>query len=153
MRRNFARQLDELMGEDDNIILITGDLGYVMFDDIKEKYSNQFYNIGAAEHTMMAMAVGMELKGKIPVVYSITPFLLFRPFEVIRNYINHENIPVIMVGSGRGEDYEDGGFSHDASDHGIISQFKNIRFLAPEKDFNLAEIIYSKKPTYLNLKR
>jgi len=153
MRRQFAKDLYELMKEDKNVILLTADLGYGMLDKIRDEISEQFYNVGAAEQAMVCIAVGMALSGKIPVCYSITPFLLYRPFEVIRNYLDHEYIHVILVGSGRGRDYSHDGFSHDASDHGIMKQFKNINFLVPEESFNLQEIIYSGKPTYLNLKR
>lgn len=152
MRRNFAKQLFELMEKDDNIILITPDLGYGMLDKIRDTFPDRFYNVGAAEMAAMGMAVGMALKNKIPIVYSITPFLLYRPFEVIRNYINYESIPVIMVGAGRDNDYK-AGISHDATDHEILKQFKNIYFIVPENDFNLVDIIDLKRPVYLNLKR
>ena len=152
MRNKFASDLYELMKKDQNIILITADLGYKMFDRIRDDFPNQFYNVGAAEQVMMDIAVGMAMCGKIPVVYSITPFLIFRAMESIRNYIDHEKIPVVMVGSGRGKDYETEGFSHDATDDVILKSFKNIVFLSPD-DFNLKEIIYMNNPVYLNLKR
>jgi len=153
MRRKFAADLYELMKKDKNIVLITADMGYLMFDKIRDNLPNQFYNVGAAEQAAVTIAVGLVLSGKISVVYTITPFLIFRPFEAIRLYLDHESIPVILVGSGRGQDYSHEGFSHDASDHEILKQFKNINFIVPEGDFNLSEIIYSGKPTYLNLKR
>lgn len=152
-RKYFFDSLYELMRKDENIVLITADLGYFFADRIKEELPNQYYNVGAAEQAALTIAVGMALSGKIPVVYSITPFIIFRPFEVIRNYLDHENIPVILVGGGRGEDYLHLGFSHFATDHEILKQFKNIQFIVPENEFNLSEIIYSAKPTYLNLKR
>jgi transketolase len=153
MRRKFAVDLYELMKKDKNIILISIDMGFGMFNKIQDEIPDQFYNTGAAEQAAVTIAVGLALSGKIPVVYTITPFLIFRPFEAIRNYIDHESIPVILVTSGRGQDYTHEGFSHDASDHEILKQFKNINFIVPEESFNLAEIIYSGKPTYLNLKR
>ncbi|MDD5220008.1 MAG: hypothetical protein PHV11_05560 [Candidatus Bipolaricaulis sp.] len=152
MRRKFAEELYGLMKDDKDIILITADLGYIMFDRIKKELPEQFYNVGAAEQAMFGIAIGMALSGKVPVVYSITPFLIFRAMESIRNYINHENICVIMVGSGRGKDYETEGFSHDATDDFILKSFKNIDFLSSD-DFDLKEIVYRNKPVYLNLKR
>ena len=153
MRRKFAVDLYELMKQDKNIALITADMGYGMFNKIRDELHDQFYNVGAAEQVAVTMAVGLALSGKIPVVYTITPFLIFRPFEAIRNYMDHESIPIMIVGSGRGQDYSKEGFSHDASDHEILKQFKNINFVVPEESFNLHEIIYSGVPTYLNLKR
>jgi transketolase len=153
MRRKFAVDLYELMKKDKNIILIAVDLGYIAFDRIRSEMPDQFYNPGAAEQVAVTMAVGLALSGKIPVVYTITPFLIFRPFEAIRLYLDHEFIPVILAGAGRGQDYAHEGFSHDASDHDILKSFKNINFVVPEESFNLSDIIYSGKPTYLNLKR
>ena len=140
------------MKQDKDIILITADLGFGMLDKIKNELPDQFYNVGAAEQVMMDMAVGLSMEGKHVIIYTITPFLLFRTFESIRNYIDHEKWPVIMVGSGRGQDYKDAGFSHEASDDIIIKQFKNIEFIS-EDVINLKTIIYSGKPTYVNLKR
>lgn len=153
MRRKFATDLYGLMKADKDIVLITADMGFGMFDKIRDDLPAQFYNVGVAEQVMMDMAVGFALAGKIPVTYSITPFLIFRSFETIRNYMNRESVPVIMVGSGRGKDYKREGFSHDASDHEILKVFKNIVFLEPESEFNLQEILYMRKPIYLNLKR
>jgi transketolase len=151
MRKKFFDDLYELMKKDKNIIFITADLGYFFADQIKNELPEQFYNVMAAEQVMLGVAIGMALSGKIPVCYTITPFY-FRAFEAIRLYVDHEKIPVIMVASGRGNDYN-AGFSHDASDHEILKQFENINFIVPEGEFNLSEIIYSGKPTYLNLKR
>jgi transketolase len=153
MRRKFAKDLYELMKQDKNIILVSVDMGYKMWDRVIDELPDQFYNPGAAEQVAVTMAVGLALSGKIPVVYTITPFLIYRPFEAIRLYLDYESIPVILAGSGRGQDYACEGFSHDASDHEILKQFKNINFVVPEEGFDLKEIIYSGKPTYLNLKR
>lgn len=152
MRKEFFKQLFELMAADDLVVFITGDLGYGLADEVRQEFPSRFINTGAAEQTMMGVAVGMALSGKIPFVYSITPFLLFRPFETIRNYISHESIPVVMVGSGRDSDYGHDGFSHFAGDDEILKQLPNIQFIKQD-EFSLASIVKSGKPTYLNLKR
>lgn len=145
--------LYDLMLMEPRIVLLTADLGFGLFDEIRNEMPDRFFNVGAAEQVMMDMAVGFVMSNKIPVVYSITPFLIFRAMETIRTYIDHECLPVIMVGSGRGKDYNNEGFSHDASDHEILKQFKNIDFIVPDDDYVLSAIIYSRKPVYLNLKR
>jgi transketolase len=152
-RGQFADALYHWMSKDKNIILITADMGYGMFNRIKTDYPDQYYNVGAAEQVMMDMAVGFALSGKKVVTYTITPFY-FRAFETLRTYIDHENIPVTMVGSGRDDDYK-AGFSHYAGDDNILSMLKNIVILkpAPEESYDLSEVIYSGKPTYINLRR
>jgi transketolase len=107
---------------------------------------------------MLDMAVGLALSGKIPFVYSITPFLLSRGHETIRLYIDHEKIPVILVGSGRDSDYEIDGYSHDANDAGqILENFPNvIEYWPTSKDDMpriLNEVIEGRVPAFISLSR
>jgi len=158
MRKQFADTLHELMSKDENIVLIVADLGYFIFDRIRADFPDRFYNVGAAELCAMNIAIGLALSGKIPIVYSITPFLILRPFESIRTYINHEKIPVKLIGSGRDNDYEHDGISHFAHDiPAIMELFPNIKSYYPEnKEFiktYLKDIIYSDEPVFLSLKR
>jgi transketolase len=144
------------MRKNSNIMLVTGDLGYGLFDEIRSELPSQFLNVGAAEQTMIGLAVGLALSGKIPIVYSITPFLLYRPFEFIRNYLDHEKVPVILVGSGRDRDYEHDGFSHWAEeDAQVMNTLPNIQTVWPEEwiDDLLHTAIKLKEPCYINLKR
>jgi len=116
MRRTFKSELYKQMTLDKDIVVIVMDLGFGMFDAIKKDYSSRFFNVGASEQAGMDIAVGMALSGKKPFVYSITPFLIYRPFETLRTYIHNEDIPVRLVAAGRGEDYEIDGISHQSND-------------------------------------
>ena len=78
------------MAKNESPFLLTGDLGYGLWDNVRRDHPKQFCNVGSSEQLMMGMAAGLAMEGKVPVVYSITPFLLYRPFEFIRNYLNHE---------------------------------------------------------------
>jgi transketolase len=156
MRKEFASLLHSAMSENENIILLTGDLGYGLWDKIKIDYPDRFYNTLSAEQLMMGTAVGMAMEGKIPVVYSITPFAIYRPFELIRNYLDHESIPVKIVGGGRDKEYGYLGFSHWAEeDINILSNFKNLNLFKP-KEFNLKifnSFMFNNQPSYLNLSK
>lgn len=156
MRNTFANLVLEEMKENDNIYVIVGDVGYGVFDEIKESYPERFINPGAAEQLIVGMATGLAMEGKIPIIYSITPFILYRPFEFLRNLVNKETIPVKIVGSGRDDDYGALGFSHYATDDEIVlSSLQNIKIFKPEKpeDINIKEFLYNEVPSYLNLKR
>jgi len=158
MRKKFSQILYNEMSRNSNIILLTGDLGYGLWDKIRLDFSSQFYNVGSSEQLMLGAAIGMAMENKIPIVYSITPFLLYRPFELIRNYVDHEKIPVKLVGGGRGKDYGYLGFSHWAEDDiKIMSCFNNITCFHPETEEKMEDMcsnfINSKEPQYLNLKR
>lgn len=157
VRKTFVKLLHEEMRKNEDIIFIIGDLGYGHFDKIREEFPDRVINPGAAEQLMLGMAVGLALDGKIPVCYSMTPFILYRPFEVIRTYIDYENLPVILIGAGRGKDYASAGWSHWATDDKEhLSGFHNLQKYWPsseelEKQFE--NIIYSRKPVYVNVSR
>jgi transketolase len=158
VRKQFIESLHSCMAKDNNIVLILGDLGYGHFDKIRIDFPDRVYNSGAAELLMVGMAVGMALQGKIPICYSITPFVIFRPFEILRNYLDHEKIPVKLVGAGRDKDYGALGFSHwGIDDKTHMNSFKNIVKSWPKDSqamktqFN--DLMYNNKPTYLNLSR
>lgn len=156
MRGKFVDLLYNEMEKDEKIVIIIGDVGFGFFDELIEKFPKRVINPGASEQLMMGMASGMAMEGYIPIVYSITPFILFRPFEFIRNYLNHEKIPVKIVGVGRDEDYGTLGFTHYANDDIIIkNSFSNIKIFKPEteKDLDVTLFLSHKGPAYLNLKR
>ena len=105
MRKEFASFLHGEMSCNEKIILLTGDLGYGLWDKIKIDYPDRFYNVMSSEQLMVGAATGLAMEGFIPLVYSITPFVLYRPFELLRNYLDHEQIPVKLIGGGRNKDY------------------------------------------------
>ena len=158
MRKLFSELLHKEMSRDERVVLITGDLGYGLWDRIRIDYSDRFYNVGSSEQLMVGMACGFAMEGMKPICYSITPFLLYRPFELIRNYLDHEEIPVKLVGGGRDDDYGYLGFSHWAKDDKkIMSSFENITTIHP-KDEKELEGSFSwymgvDKPTYINLSK
>lgn len=158
LRGEFGFRLYEAMREDKKIILLTADLGFGLFNNLREDMPKQFINVGASEHALLDISVGLALSGKIPIAYSITPFLIYRGFETIRTYINHENIPVKLIGSGRNDDYKHDGFSHDASDIQLfMSGFDDIDTYWPNTNNELSsmmsEMLYNGKPTFLSLRR
>ena len=157
VRKTFVRLMHEEMRKNKDIVFIIGDLGYGHFDAIREEFPDRVFNPGAAEQLMLGMACGMAMEGKIPVCYSMTPFVLYRPFEIIRTYIDHEKIPVILLGAGRDKDYASAGWSHWATDDKVhLSGFENMLKIWPtekqlEEEWD--SIINTTVPYYVNLSR
>ena len=146
------------MDADESIVVLLGDLGYGLFDKLRSKFPDRCINVGAAEQLMVGSAVGIALENKIPICYSITPFLLYRPFEFIRNFLHEEKIVVKLVGSGRDKDYKDAGYTHHSTEaRDILDQFHNIEKYFPENNQELQDqfqsFLYSDKPAFLSLKK
>ena len=83
MRRIFGKIISELADKDEKIVLLVGDIGYGIFDKFREKHPKKFFNLGICEQSLIGAASGMSLEGLKPWVYTITPFLIERPFEQI----------------------------------------------------------------------
>jgi transketolase len=158
MRKECAQLLLDEMSVNDRIRVVTADLGFGILDHIRNAYPDRFYNVGAAEQLMIGVAIGMAEEGLVPVCYSMSSFLLYRPFEFLRNYVNYENIPVKLLGSGRDRDYSHDGISHWAhDDEEVLSSLPNIEVYKPagleELAIDFTDWIDSAKPAYLNLMR
>jgi transketolase len=158
MRKKFVDLVTAEMKLNPNIWVLLGDVGYGVWDEARRLFPDRVLNMGAAEQSMMGVAVGLAAAGKIPVVYTITPFLLYRPFETVRNYLHHEQVPVKLVGSGRGRDYAKHGFSHWAEeDADVMKVLSNINPYWPNSEAEMekifAEFINQPCPAYLNLCR
>lgn len=154
----FAAALHEEMKTDDRIWVLTGDLGWGMLNDIRDDYPERFLNVGASEQVLLGAGVGLALEGKIPVCYSITTFLLYRAFEWVRNYLQHESIPVRLVGSGFADDYKHDGFTHQPWEvKRVMYLFNNIVTYFPEKKEEIPmivkQMIYENHPCFLCLRR
>ena len=117
-----------------------------------------FRSVGAAEQLMLGVGIGMAQEGLIPVCYSMSSFVLYRPFEFIRNYLNYELTNVKLVGSGRDKDYEHDGISHWAhDDEAVLASVPQVKIYKPENIDELKqmfpEFINTPGPAYLNIKR
>jgi transketolase len=158
VRKLFASLLEKELEKRKDIILLTADLGFGLWDSIRDRFPDNFINVMSSEQLMIGSAAGLALSGKIPVCYSITPFLLYRPFEFIRNYLHTEQIPVKLVGGGRDDEYGKAGPTHWAFEHEkVMSCLPNISTYVPDDEDKLSqcfsEFLYSDDPAYINIKR
>lgn len=158
MRKECITLLEKEMQSNKNIFLLTADLGFGILDNIKENHQDRFYNVGAAEQLLIGAGIGLAESGMIPVCYSMSSFILYRPFEFLRNYVNEERIPVKLIGSGRDKDYSHDGFSHWAhDDEQVLAALPNIEIYKPksieELELRFKSFLYSDCPAYLNLTR
>tara|TARA_B100002019_G_scaffold240306_1_gene215959 strand:+ start:13952 stop:14869 length:918 start_codon:yes stop_codon:yes gene_type:complete len=132
MRDHFIRSLHELCIKDPRIVLITGDLGFGVFDKFKAERPHQFINAGVSEQNMTMLATGMALEGCIPFTYSIGNFPTLRCLEMIRNDAAYHNANVKIVSIGAGFSYGSLGISHHATeDLTIMRSLPDVNVLSP----------------------
>ncbi len=150
------------MARDDRVWILTGDLGFGLLDAHRDDFPDRFVNVGASEQLLLGAGVGLALEGKIPFCYSITTFLLYRPFEWHVNYLNYEKIPVRLVGSGMDMDYAHDGKTHQPSrlfgmDGLFETQLWNIDTYLPtdktEVPTMVDKMVMRNEPSFICLRR
>ncbi|MDC1318149.1 GNAT family N-acetyltransferase [Candidatus Thioglobus sp.] len=156
MREAFMKSLFGLAEKDPNVMLITADLGYGVFEEFEKKYPNQYLNVGVAEHSMMGVASGLALEGRIIFTYSIGNFPTLRCLEHIRNDACYHELNINIVTSGGGFSYGGLGMSHHATeDLSIMRALPGINVIAPGTAWEAGEatiaLCKDKKVGYLRI--
>lgn len=158
MRKAFVETLTQLAQKNSKIYLLTGDLGFMAFEEFRDEFKERFINMGIAESNMIGVASGLALSGKIVFVYSIVPFVTYRCLEHIRNDICYNNLNVNIVGVGGGYSYGIMGATHHAlEDIGVMSALPNMTVICPgdpiEVEAATKAAVNFKGPIYIRLGR
>jgi transketolase len=141
MRDTFVKTLLEIAKNDQNVILITGDLGFGVLKPFWDELPDQIINVGIAEQNMTGFATGLALEGKIVFAYSIGNFPTLRTLEQIRNDAAYHNANVKIVSVGGGFAYGALGMSHHATeDIAIMRALPNVKVFVPS-DLSEAEVL------------
>ena len=132
MRDHFIKKLCEIAEIDPRIMLVTGDLGFSVFDEYRRRFPRQFINAGVAEQNMTGLATGLALEGRIVFTYSIANFSTLRCLEQIRNDACYHEANVKVVAIGGGFSYGPLGVSHHATeDLAIMRSLPDITVVSP----------------------
>ena len=154
MRRRFGKIISQLAEKDEKIYVIVGDIGYRVFDEFRDKFPNRFINMGICEQSIISVASGMALEGLKPWIYTITPFLIERPFEQIKLDIDQQNVNVNLVGFA---DYPTLGPTHtEINAKKMMKLFNNIESFFPsdcdETEKMILQAYEREGPSFISLK-
>jgi len=154
LRRTFGKIISQLAHDDEKIFVIVGDIGFRVFDDFREKYPERFINMGICEQSIISVSAGMALEGLKPWVYTITPFLIERPFEQIKLDIDQQKVNVKLIGFA---DYPTLGPTHSELDgKRLMSLCQNITSFYPgdgvETESMVMEAYNKDGPAFISLK-
>jgi len=132
LRKVFTQTLIELAQQDDRILLLTGDLGFMALEPFADKFPDRFFNVGVAEQNMVGLATGLAEAGFIPFVYSIVTFATLRPYEFFRNGPVLHHLPVRLIGIGGGFEYGSAGPTHHGlEDVGVMRLQPGLTVITP----------------------
>jgi transketolase len=156
MRDALMKSLFMLAEKDSDLMLLTGDLGYGVFEEFERKYPKQYLNVGVAEQNMMGIATGLALEGKIVFTYSIGNFPTLRCLEQIRNDACYHELNINIIATGGGFSYGGLGMSHHATeDIAIMRALPGVTVLVPstsgESESAVIDLYKAKGTGYLRL--
>ena len=115
------------------IKVLTSDMAYgAGLSRFKQKYPEDFYDVGIAEQNLMGITAGLASEGFKCVATAQSCFLSMRSFEPVRQYMGYMQIPAILVGINSGFSLTYFGNSHYAlEDLSLMRTVPNMTVLSP----------------------
>lgn len=158
-RDGYGDGLIALAQKNKNIMVLCADLTEsTRVQKFREKFPQQFLEIGVAEQNMVTVASGLAAVGKIPFVSSYAMFCPGRCWEQIRTTIGYNNRNVKIIGAHSGISVGPDGATHQAlEDIALMRVMPNMIVIVPAdyeqtKKATLAMAQY-KGPAYMRFAR
>lgn len=156
MRQQMVRTIEELLAQDERLALLLADVSRELFKDAFQHYPDRTFNLGILEQTMTSVAAGMALEGCVPVLHTIAPFLVERPFEQIKDDFCYQKLGGNFISIGASYDYSTEGMTHHApGDVQILRSLPGMQIVVPgtaeEFDALFREAYANGPPTYYRL--
>jgi transketolase len=156
MRQQMVKTLEELMAYDERLVVVLAEISNSLFNKNTSEFAERILNLGIMEQTMVSVAAGIAMEGLIPVVHSITPFLVERPFEQIKDDFCYQQLAGNFISTGASYDYSTEGMTHHGSgDVQILRSLPGMQIVVPgtpgEFDALFREAYANGSPTYYRL--
>jgi len=121
-------------------------------------FPDRFFNCGIAEGSMIDIAAGLSLVGKIPFASTFSSLASLRALEQIRTSIAYPKLNVKIAGGYGGlSDFKDGPTHHSICDLSIIRSLPNMTLIVPADAIETEKAVYAaaeyEGPVYLRLSR
>jgi hypothetical protein len=112
--------------------VVLADISTSYFRDASKKYPERVINVGIMEQTAVSLASGLALEGFHPIVHSITPFVVERPFEQIKDDFCYQGVGGTFISIGASYDYGTDGMTHHGSaDVPILKTLPRMQICVP----------------------
>jgi len=109
MRARFYELAAEALERDERVAVVLAEIGAASMPS-----HPRHFNVGIREQLMIGVAAGLALEGYRPVVHSYTPFLVERPYEMLKLDLGHQDLGAVLVSTGASYDASTEGRTHQA---------------------------------------
>jgi transketolase len=109
MRQRFYDLAREALDEDERVAVVTAQIGTEAIGE-----HPRHFDVGIREQLLIGVAAGLALEGYRPVAHSYTPFLVERPYEMLKLDLGHNDLGAVLVSIGASYDAAHEGRTHQA---------------------------------------
>ena len=150
---SYEASLLALAERDPRVLVMTAE-NRAAIRGLPARLGPRFIDVGICEQTMVGMAAGLALRGRIPVVHALATFLTLRAFEFIRTDVGIAGLPVKLIGGVPGFLSEANGPTHQAIDDiALMSTIPGMQVFCPADNAELCaalpEVLASPAPCYV----
>ena len=153
-RYSYLRRICKLVEQGKDIVIVSEDYAAPMFDDFRVNYPNRFLSVGIAEQNGVAVACGLTLEGKYPIVYGCAPFPLTRAIDQLKSAGAGMHLPMTILNSGIGFGVPEFGATHyNIDDISMARGIPGVRIITPSDNIMAEQLadysIENKGPLYV----
>lgn len=154
MRERMGQVVADLIESDPKTALVLADISTNYFQQSMKQFPDRVVNVGIMEQTAVSLAAGFALEGFHPIIHSIAPFVVERPFEQIKDDFCYQGLGGTLISTGASYDYgTDGMTHHGPADVPILKTLPRMQVCVPgtaaEFEALLRQTYDNGAPTYL----
>lgn len=155
--RTFGQAVIEAAEENNKVVVLTADQSTAgRLDYFREKFPQNFFNIGIAEQNMIGIAAGLAKEGFVPFTLAQATFSTNRCFDQLKINLGYMQLGIKIVGFGAGLGIGQYGPTHfSIEDIALVRSVPNVVILSPADCAATYKCILSAakdpRPTYIRL--
>lgn len=142
MRERFYSAATNLVASDERMAVVLADIGEEAMSPAMRAHPDRVINVGIREQLMVGVAGGLALAGLRPIVHSYAPFVVERPFEMLKLDLGHNDVGAIVVSVGASYDTAANGRTHHTpEDVALIAALPGWRIYVPGHPAEAEELL------------
>lgn len=152
---NYEDRLRALALQDDRVVVLTAE-NRALVRSLPAVLGRRFIDTGITEQTLVGVAAGLALRGRIPIVHALATFLTMRAFEFIRTDAGIPALPIKLSGFVPGFLSDGNGPTHQAlEDVSLMRGIPHMEVYAPADQDDLLQMLpviwQSPNPAYIRI--
>lgn len=139
----YEQRLSDLAGGRPDVVVMTAE-NRAAIRGLPARLGDRFIDVGICEQTLVGVAAGMALRGRVPFVHALAAFLTMRAFEFIRTDVGIPSLPVKLIGFIPGFLSDANGPTHQAvEDIALMRSIPNMCVFCPADEDELVRALPS----------